>query len=78
MDIYSPNSGDIKKFRLNVYKSVSETAPKPIVNDITYTNEKPVIKIEQPERKKKENLLMKAVNSCFDVVKQFFEYEEVV
>jgi len=77
MEIYSPNSGNINKFRLNVYKSVGESEAKKIVNEISYTKEKPVMKV-QAERKKKENLLMKAVNSCFDVVKQFFEYEEVV
>ena len=77
MEIYSPNSGNINKFRLNVYKSVGESEVKTIVNDISYTKEKPVMKV-RVERKKKENILMKAVNSCFDVVKQFFEYEEVV
>lgn len=70
MEIFSPKSGDVTKFKLNVLNSDNEQKEETV-------NTKSDIKIRFVS-KKKENMISKLANSCVEIVKRFFEYEEVV
>lgn len=83
MEIYSPKRGDITKFKLNVLKS---DMVKDIEKQSAVAEQKPEPKImfEKPQNKKKEakapsvNIINKAVDLCYGVMKKFFEPEEVL
>jgi len=83
MEIYSPKRGDITKFKLNVLRSDLD---KDIEKQSAAAEQKPEPKImfEKPKTKKQDakapsgNIINKAVDLCYGVMKKFFEPEEVL
>ncbi|HNW90299.1 MAG TPA: hypothetical protein PKN48_11590 [Bacteroidales bacterium] len=86
MEIYSPKNSQITKFSRNVLKSEAENQAKRLeaeANSINlkFEKQKPPSKaasVKKSEPVKKDSIFKKAYDSCFNVVKGFFEYEEVV
>lgn len=83
MEIYSPKRGDVTKFKLNVLRSDLD---KDIEKPSTAAEKKaePKIMFEKPQHKKQVakaasgNIINKAVDLCYGVMKKFFEPEEVL
>ena len=67
MEMYSPKSGDVSKFRLNVLKSDNKYFEQNVSN-----KREVKIQFEQLPKEKHENILLKAANSCIKTVMHFF------
>lgn len=86
MEIYSPKNSQITKFSRNVLKSEAEKQTKRLdaeANSINLKFEKPKNKRntttgKKPYPLKKDNIFKKALDTCSSIVREFFEYEEVV
>jgi hypothetical protein len=82
MEIYSPKRGDVTKFKLNVLKSGMDKDIE--MQPAAEQKREPKIIFEKTQTKKQVtkaptgNIINKAVDLCYGVMKKFFEPEEVL
>ncbi len=86
MEIYSPKKGQVTKFSRNVLKSEAEKEKQKVhtqeeslnIQFEKKTSGKVKVAKSNVRTEKKDSLLKKVLNSCYNYVSDFFDYEEVV